>query len=557
MRFRTKAGFLFFLAVATALALQIDVRAAIDVLWLDFDMKNIPEPKERGTSFYENLFHEQWVEGAKKDLDVPRWVRALAGNPKPAMNVNAVDEVPDSSWYTNRHHLRHMSIEELVRGPNQNGPPDFDQATVTKSKSSGVTPGMQLKDKKGDTYFIKFDPANAPDLQSGAEVISTKILYAAGYNVPENYIAYIQPDQLVIGQKLEIRDASNKRRPFTRQDLAKMLEPAARMPDGRYRVLASKMLPGIPKGPFAHIGFRRDDPNDLIPHEHRRELRGLRVIASWINHWDMKEEQSLDMYVEEHGRKFLRHYLLDFGSTLGAEYPAAYFRGREYAFDLGSVVREMFTLGFYVSAAEKQSIVLLPEVGAFTSQDFDPENWKTTYAVMAFQNMTDEDAFWATRIILSFSETEIRRIVETAEYRDPEATEWVLRTLLERRRIVADHWLRHVNPIARFSVETRPEGVALRFQDFMVDWNLADRASTEYAYQIKGHQYNSAEITTRDPVVLADRKTLSEALEKSAPDAPLAVTIRTRRVGTDRDPVTVYLFPKANGEFVVGRISRG
>ncbi len=557
MRFRTKAAFLLFLALATALAVHIDVRAAIDVLWLDFDMKNIPEPQARSASFYDDFFREQWVEEAKQNLDVPRWFRALAGNPKPAMNVNAVDEVPDSSWYTNRHHLRHMSIEELVRGPNQGGPPDFDQATITKTKDSGVTPGMQLRDREGQVYFIKFDNANAPELMSGAEVISTKILYAVGYNVPENYIAYIQPDQLIIGQQLEVREASNKRRPFTRQDLAKLLGPTARMPDGRYRVLASKFLPGTPKGPFPHVGIRHDDPNDLIPHEHRRELRGLRVIASWINHWDMKEEQSLDMYVEEHGRKFLRHYLLDFGSTLGAEYPPEYFRGREHAFDLGSVIREMFTLGFYESAAEKQGVVVLPQVGALTSNDFEPEKWKTTYPVMAFENMTDEDAFWATRIILSFSEAELRRIVETAEYTDPMATEYIMRTLLERRRKVADHWLRQVNPLARFTVETCREGIALKFQDLMVDWNLADGAATEYAYQVKGHHYKSAEMTTRDRFVLVDRKTLSEALEKNAPDRPIAVTIRTMRVGTHRGPVTVYLFAKRSGEFVVGRISRG
>ena len=82
------------------------------------------------------------------------------------------------------------------------------------------------------------------------------------------------------------------------------------------------------------MGLRSDDPNDLIPHEHRRELRGLRVIASWINHWDLKEMNTLDMYVEEGGRKFLRHYLIDFGSSLGGgKSPLEYFHGREYAFD--------------------------------------------------------------------------------------------------------------------------------------------------------------------------------------------------------------------------------
>src|SRR5438552_1813410 len=90
-----------------------------EVLWLDFDMKNIPEPKERPSGYYDYFFKGQLIEGAKQDLDVPRWVRLAAGHPKQASNVNAVDEVPDSSWYTNRHRFRHMTVAQLQRGPDR------------------------------------------------------------------------------------------------------------------------------------------------------------------------------------------------------------------------------------------------------------------------------------------------------------------------------------------------------------------------------------------------------------------------------------------------------
>jgi hypothetical protein len=535
--------------VLCAAALHIELRAKTDVLWLDFDMKDIPEPKERTANFYDNFFHEQLFEEAKQDLDIPRWFRYLAGAPKPSMNVNAVDEVPDSSWYTNRHTLRPMTIEALVRGPNQSSGPDFDQATIITAKNTGVTPGMQLRDKKGDTYLVKFDRAEWPELQSAAEVITTKILYAAGYNVPENYIAYLKPDQLVIGSEVES---------FTREDLEKVLEPMAKSPDGRIRVLASKMLPGKPKGPFPHIGVRGDDPNDLIPHEHRRELRGFRVIASWLNHWDMKEEQSLDMYVEENGRRFLRHYLLDFGSALGGgQYPLETFRGHQHVLDATDIMHELITLGIHESYDEKKGVAISPQVGMFSSLDFDPENWKTTYPVMAFQNMTDEDAFWGVRVMLSFTEAELRKIVETAEYSDPKNAEYILQTLLERRRIVAGHWLQRVNPIARFSVEKNSDGLALKFRDFVAENNLANASLTEYSYQVKAERFKSEEMATRQPVIQLDRKTLGNALESAASTRPIAVTILTKRPGTDRDPVTVYLFPRSNGRFVVGKISRG
>src|SRR5204862_5316178 len=136
-----------------------------------------------------------------------------------------------------------MSSADVVRGPNKGDTPNFDGATITKAKSSGVTPGMQLKDAKGDSYLIKFDEKEHPELLSAAEVMSTKILYAAGYNVPENYIAYIRPDRLKIGPGVQIADGA-KKRPMEQSDLEKMLKNAALLPDGHYRVLASKILPG-------------------------------------------------------------------------------------------------------------------------------------------------------------------------------------------------------------------------------------------------------------------------------------------------------------------------
>src|SRR5262245_13291748 len=35
-----------------------------------------------------------------------------------AQNVNTIDEVPDSSWFTNRIGTRALTIDEIVRGPN-------------------------------------------------------------------------------------------------------------------------------------------------------------------------------------------------------------------------------------------------------------------------------------------------------------------------------------------------------------------------------------------------------------------------------------------------------
>jgi hypothetical protein len=545
-------------ALFVAVICYASPRPSAGVLWVDFDMKNIPEPKERPFGWYDYFFKDQVLEHGKQKLDFPRWMRLAAGHPKQAANVNALDEVPDSSWYTNRHHLHPMTIEQLVRGPDRGKPPDFTNATVTKAKTTGVSPGFWLKDANGDSYIIKFDNVNYPGNLSSAEVIATKIFYASGYNVPENYVAYLDADHLRIGDKVEITDDAGKRRHLTREDLDKMFEKAARMPDGRYRVVASKILKGKPKGPFSHVGIREDDPNDLIPHEHRRELRGLRVIASWIGNWDLKEGQSIDMYVEEGGRKFLRHYLLDFNSALGADTdPTEYYHGHEYGFDLHTIVKEVFTLGAYTAPDEKHRPLVSPEVGLFRADDFDPGGWKQTFPTVMFENLTPQDAFWATRIVLSFTEPEIRAMVEAGQYLNPKDTDYIVKILIERQQILARYWLSKVDGLANFSLQPAKDGVALEFRDLMVDQKLMDPSGVEYEYEIAGPHYKSGKRTIHERRMTLERASLAAAIEYGAADKPVEIKIWTKRQGKTSQPVSItFQWSPSRGAGPIQRISR-
>jgi hypothetical protein len=518
-------------------------RDVVSVRWIDHDTKDIAEPRERQFNYAHYVLDSNFIEQLTQNLDAPRWFRKIAGRPKQAANVNAVDEVPDSSWYTNRHHLRRMSLDDLERGTRLGPPPDWSNAIVSSAKIGGVTPGLRLKDARGHSFIVKFDNKDYPELQSGAEMVSTLILHAAGYNVPENHIAYLDPEQLRIEQGVEIDDPqTGLKRPLTQADLDSLFQRVARRPDGRYRVLASRILPGKPKGPFAHVGIRRDDPNDRVPHEHRRELRGLRVIASWLNHWDMKEENSLDMYVEEDNRRFLRHYLIDFGSTLGGgKQPMEYFHGRESALDAGSIFSELFSLGLYRSADEKQGILVSPAIGMFSNEDFDPEGWKPSFPVMSFENMTNTDAFWATRIILSFTGDELRRIIERAEYTRTEDAEYLLKTLLGRREIIAKEWLSKVNPIAGFRVEGDGKGFVLRFRDLMLDNDFAAGPS-RYQYRMESQRRTTDVLETETPQVVLDP--MIAGVRDHSAETPIEVTLRTKNNGLVSEPVHVHLLYK-------------
>ncbi len=221
--------------------------------------------------------------------------------------------------------------------------------------------------------------------------------------------------------------------------------------------MASRALPGRPLGPFTYFGTRPDDPNDTIPHEHRRELRGLRVFAAWINHYDVKAANTLDTLVPgDDGRMIVRHQLLDFGSTLGSAgvAPADPRSGNEYILERRPILLSLATLGLYVRPWLTIRYPDIPAVGRFEGDRFEPAQWRPTLPNRAMLNARSGDTFWAARRVMAFNDDAIRRVVETAEYSDPRATETIVSALIERRDKVGRAWLTAINPLVDFAIDS-------------------------------------------------------------------------------------------------------
>ena len=154
--------------------------------------------------------------------------------PQRATNINTLGEVPDSSWFQNRHGKTRMSVEDLVRGPDTGSGPSSDGPwIVIGAKTEGITPGFRIRDSRGDVYFIKFDPPQNPEMATAAEVISTKFFYAMGYNVPENYIAFFTRQQLRADPKATITDGLGRERRLEESDLDLILQRVHRAENGR------------------------------------------------------------------------------------------------------------------------------------------------------------------------------------------------------------------------------------------------------------------------------------------------------------------------------------
>ncbi|HWP49574.1 MAG TPA: hypothetical protein VNM22_20615 [Candidatus Limnocylindrales bacterium] len=481
-----------------------------DPVWVDRDQISIPKPKPIELSkiydFAENTFSKP-------------------GDPtiRRAQNINTLGEVPDSSWFTNRIGLHPMTLEQLARGPNRSDGPDMSGPwTIISAKTQGVTPGFVMKDSRGDTYFIKLDPKKYPQMATSAEVISTKFFYAFGYNVPENYLAFFRPEQLKIGPEAKVPGRDGKKRPMTKADIDAILCKVPKRSDGTIQALASLKLPGEPLGPFKYYGTRSDDPNDIFPHENRRELRGLQVFFSWLNDNDSDATNTLDMYVTEAGRSYVKHYLIDFGTTLGsaAIAPHGPREGNAYYFEGKPTLKSALTLGLWDPPWRHIQYQEYPEIGRFEASYFRPEHWKPDYPNPAGIRMQNEDAFWATRTVMRFTDEMVRAIVKTGQISNPEAENFLVKTLLQRRDKILHYYLNQINPLDDFRLvipETTPQTTpeqpeeATPFLNFK-NLGVEARISTANSYEYQWFRFNNQDGSTEP---------LTEIQSSASPSIPV------------------------------------
>lgn len=474
------------------------------------DREPIPEPEPATPNQYFDYVDRSVFRQIHSWFDVPRHVRWVTGRAKQAANVDAFDEVADSAWFTNR--AGRLTREEALRGPDTvDGPDRSAPWRVRGVKTQGVTPGFRIKDGSGDTYLLKFDPLTNPEMASGAEIISTKLAWAVGYNTPENHLVFFTPDELAIEGDVTIRDEVGEERTLTRADVERILKRVPRAPDGRIRAVASKFLPGKPMGPYSYLGTRDDDPNDFFRHEHRRELRGLYVFASWINHNDVRRINSLDMYSPG---GFLTHYLIDFGSTLGSASVAPNLpsEGFEYQLDFSEMGKSLATLGLRRRPWQRVRLRSHPAVGYFGAEGFDPGSWKPNYPNLAFQRLTDRDGFWGAKQVMSLDEATIRGIVAQARYSDPALEGYITETLRRRRDAIGRYWYGRVNPLDRFELaEPGDDGQTVRFADLAVEAGFESAASTSYRWELLHNDFGG-----RDETLIPESTTSAPEIRLSA-----------------------------------------
>ena len=344
-------------------------------------------------------------------FNVVRLGRRLTGVPARALNLKE-GHVADSAFFTNRD-LSDFSPADVRWGPTPSGDVPQPPFAITKPKTEGKTPGFFVKDTRGVGYLFKLDPVDSPELLSGAEVVTSKLLYALGYHVPSYEIAAVRPDELRIPEgKVANLDA--------------LIQP--RLRQGTVRVSASRLLDGDILGPARFRRFR-----DCA------EVRALKVVSAWVNNIDTKDHNTLLVWDGTN----TTGYVIDFGTSLGADAgvggPKSPCAGWTNIVDLSVLSTELLTLGMYRPPCETHVQAFSPAVGLFSFR-VDPRRWKPYAPNPAFEEMNDEDARWMAVRIARLSRAHLEAAVAAGQYSNPADAARVLEVLEARRQTIIRHY---------------------------------------------------------------------------------------------------------------------
>lgn len=486
-----------------------------------------------------------------------------------ARNVNALDEVPTSSWYENRWIGRNETPEQVASGPCKN---DLDPSAasepgswlIDQGKVNGATPGFRIRTKDKSKFLLKNNVGGAAERASAASAIGVRLYHAAGFYTPCDSVVYFDPKLLKLKPGLTITDNTGVPRPFDQKELDGILNDSPHRGD-EIRMQSSKWLDGIPLGPFTYEGIRSDDPNDVIPHEDRRELRGARLLAAWINHFDAREQNSMMTWhaVDEKNPQsspgYVRHYYLDISDALGSEWAndgISRRLGKSYYFDAKDIATDFITLGtldrpWQHSARDPKT----PGYGYFRAEDFVPEDWKPGYQNPAFLRMTERDGAWMARVIARIRPADVEAIVRAGKIADADRERAIMDVLLERRMRILRRYLTRLSPLADVTVSET--GVCMldlaRASDVAPASQFGYRAELGFGAKRQGRRGAKIEHAYTDGRVCIE-------LPRTAPDAGVAADAderyRVLRVwnGVATGPLEIHLYDRGHigGLFVAG-----
>ncbi len=516
-----------------------------DAMWVDDDRR--PFPRRPG-----ELYNPPQWDRIDHTLFRPLSELFTYELDREAINVNALDEVPDSSWFTNRLGRAPMSPQRLAQGACRDAGEPPRPWTVVRAKPAGTSPGLVVRAADDRTFLFKID-FDLPERGTAADAIATRLFWAAGYHTPCNRVVRFARDDLALAtEPIDGHD------PPGEDAVQRLLDAAGRAPDGRYRGSLSEYIEGQPLGGWRYSGTRDDDPNDVVPHEHRREVRGMVVLSAWLNHIDARAENNQDAWIEgDDGQGYLRHYVLDVGDSFGQQLPSSPLLsqsfGHAFYVDVQHITENFLSLGLaerpYFDAPRGPAGDVL---GFYDIARFDAEGWHNGYPNPAFDRATERDRAWMARIIARFTEAQLRAAIAAGDLSRPEVSEELLRILLGRRERILERYLTRLSPLTEPTVR----GGSLCLTDLALRSGL--RAERRY-YTRAFEGLPGERRPTRGARRYGDRACMPLPAAEASPEAPAywVVDVVAETPGRERTaPARVHLYQLGPGAYRVVGLER-
>ena len=531
----------------------------------DPDHAPIPPPESRWAGLgWEAAYHGFFYQ-IEKPLNLARTGTRAAhalglSDAREADNVNVLDEPPSSSWYMRRHFYRPMTPAEIRKGPAGPALSGGDALTVIGGDFGPNDRDLTVEDARGVQYRLTFD-GRYPELRTGAEAVATRLYHAAGYLVEPSEVVYVVPAQVTVSPNATLRTREGLRR-LVVADVARVLGALPQRPaDGAVRALAHPLVTGDRTGSWDFVGRHRADPNDRVRHEMRRELRGLRVLAAWLNDVDRAAPINRAVYTEagvaggpapDGSRRHLRYLLGGLDHALGADGLGrrTVRDGHENRVDPSVTFAKALTLGLAPTPWERldPNATVSTALGPFAAEPFDPLAWRPRTPNAAFAEATARDGYWGAKLVAAFSDADLAAAVAAARFTNRADSVLLVEALKARRDQTARAWFGIVNPLDHFRAERTPDGAVLRFADLAADVGIEPAGAARYRYRVEGAGRAPAEGTAERTEV---------PLPPLGPGAHarrvLTVTLRTIRAGRESPQTTVYVHvPASEPPRVVG-----
>jgi hypothetical protein len=354
----------------------------------------------------------------------------------PPGDINSIDEVPTSSWFSPLVVDEAASFEDAYA---PDGPPVPPFRVLLERAVSG-SGGIPVIDGLGHRFELRRDPADRLEVRTAAAAISARLLRALGYFTPEVYISDAAEadfnavvgapfaQSIVSGTEPTDPDVVTR---LLQKNLQDWLEAAPAKKNGTYRFSATRWAPGIDVGRTAAAGLRRDDPNDHVAHEERRTLRALKVVGAWLGMLRFTPHDLRDVYLGAPGDGHIVHYLVVMDKSLGTE--AIVGKRPEQRNEM----LLLGTLGFAPDPNIPPTQRKYQAIGAI-GEEVDPKEFRPGLPFPPMDRLDGADAFWIAKRIAGVGEELVLYAVRAGKVSNGTARRLLFELILARQKKVVE-----------------------------------------------------------------------------------------------------------------------